>query len=369
MSTIPVLDQIEPREFFDDYCMRNRPCVLASGARHWPALERWRSDDYLRRKVGHRIVARTRSTRSDLGFDHISPISGVRFAEFLDSYQGDGRQYINDVAFPAVLISDIGGSPLLDGFAQLETRDRRIGMFMGSGQQFAPLHYDDEDNIYVVVCGEKRFTLFDIADFAGLYPHDDHDLPDFSRVPDPDQVDLDEFPAYAKVTRYDVRLGPGDMLYVPGYWWHSVRASGRSIALSYVRLDRRTQRLVFSKLLAAGVFPLCDAQRAEVTALLATPDQTARDVERELAAGRLEWDDLYSLYARLVTLASDTIARGRDQAALHAAFEQVVPEVRARLHAEIGRTSYPVLYLMNNFFRAGLGVFMSYLSRSEEQSR
>lgn len=351
------LRRIDPPVFFRAYFSGNRPCVLRGGAGHWPAVERWRSDDYLRQRAGYRPIAETTSTRDDIGFDHQSPIGPTRLAAFLDHYADDQRRYINDARMPGVLVSDLGASPLLDGFALLEDVERRVGMFMGGGEQFAPLHYDDEDNVYVLVAGKKIFTLFDIADFGGLYPHDDVYKPDFSEIADPDRVDLARHPRFAEVTRYDVELEPGDMLYVPGYWWHSVRSAGRSIALSYVRLDRRAQAMAFAKLLRAGVFPLDAARQAHIDGLLSAPAQTAAETASALDRGEIWWADAFETYARLVTLYTVALDGGGDLPATSDALERVKPRARAELLADADRLSRPVLYLMQNFFRAKLGIF------------
>lgn len=355
---VPSLDTIDEGTFFSQYFLPNTPFVLRGGAAHWPAIERWQSDAYLDRQAGHRAVARTLSTRHDNGFDHQSPITGVKWGAFLRGYLDDSSWYVNDARMPSVLLPDLGPSTLLDAFAQLEEIDRRVGMFMGNGDQFAPLHYDDEDNIYVLLAGEKRFTLYDIADFGRLYPHDDTYLPDFSRVADPDDVDLDAFPSIADVPRYDVRLAAGDMLYVPGYWWHSVRSRGRSIALSYVRLDRRAQRTAFFKLARAGLFPLDARQRALLDAAADRPQAVATDVAAALVDGALDVDrGAFALYARLSTLYCEAMAGRASMELARQAFDDVRDAVRTRLRADLDLLGHPVAYLMQNFFRARLGVF------------
>ena len=76
------------------------------------------------------------------------------------------------------------------------------------------------------VIGRKRGLLFPPggSDFGHLYPH--HWLSrsfSFSKLEFPldgSWPDLDEFPRLAQSRPVEVVLDPGDMLYIPIYWWH-----------------------------------------------------------------------------------------------------------------------------------------------------
>jgi len=91
-----------------------------------------------------------------------------------------------------------------------------------------PAHFDASQNLAVVVCGRRRFTLFPIEQVANLYigPLDNAptgaaitmarpDAPDFVRHPR-----LREALANASVAE----LEPGDALYLPPLWWHQVES-------------------------------------------------------------------------------------------------------------------------------------------------
>ena len=44
--------------------------------------------------------------------------------------------------------------------------------------------------------------------------------------------DLAKFPRFAEVRAAEVILGPGDLLYVPARWWHSVQSLDVSISIN-----------------------------------------------------------------------------------------------------------------------------------------
>lgn len=50
---------------------------------------------------------------------------------------------------------------------------------------------------------------------------------------DPLDPDLEEFPNFADVKKYEVRINAGDLLYLPSLWYHHVRMSHKSISVNF----------------------------------------------------------------------------------------------------------------------------------------
>ncbi|MDE1461999.1 cupin-like domain-containing protein [Spartinivicinus poritis] len=346
-------DTISADEFYENYFLKNTPCVVRKGATHWQATKVWEDDNYLRKIAGNRQVFQTTSVRGDLGFDHQSPISQVRFSDFLGVYQENPRLYVNDSNMPSILVQDLGTHSMLEGFKKVEPYEMRVGMFMGAGEQLAPLHYDDEENIYVLINGQKEFLLFDIADFNSMYPCDNAFLPDFSLV-DLDNIDYKRFPALKAVSCYQVKLNAGDILFVPGYWWHAVKALGRSIALSWVRLDRRGQFMAFEKLVRNDVFP---TDKKCLENMLDNPDETIISTWAALGTDSILENDLFETYLRLSLLYVHSSQQKEDVYPIEQEFQRLRQPVFDILRRNEHKYSYPVLYLMQNFFRVNLGLF------------
>ncbi len=76
--------------------------------------------------------------------------------------------------------------------------------------------------------GRKLVKLVAPFESAHLYNHEHR----YSRV-DLDAVDLARFPEMADVTIFEVVIGPGEMLFVPAGWWHTVRALDVSITITF----------------------------------------------------------------------------------------------------------------------------------------
>ncbi|HEY7789135.1 MAG TPA: cupin-like domain-containing protein [Vicinamibacterales bacterium] len=105
-----------------------------------------------------------------------------------------------------------------------------VNLWLGGAGCSSPLHFDYVDNLMCQVRGERRVLLYAPGQGRALYPAyalreptDESTPPHFSLVGNPHTADPAAFPRFADVRpAHDLRLGPGEMLYIPPYWWHHV---------------------------------------------------------------------------------------------------------------------------------------------------
>lgn len=95
-----------------------------------------------------------------------------------------------------------------------------------------PLHYDGENNLFAQLHGVKEFTIFSPTDTQYLYPFPIDSLhPHVSHV-DPDAPDLQAQQKFAMAHPMRFTLQAGELLFLPAFWWHTVRSSGVSISVN-----------------------------------------------------------------------------------------------------------------------------------------
>lgn len=89
-------------------------------------------------------------------------------------------------------------------------------------------HFDLNDNIACVATGRRRFTLFPPNQTPNLYPGPTLNSP--GGVPtslvDIQSPDFDRFPKFqtALNNAFVAELNPGDAVFIPSPWWHSVES-------------------------------------------------------------------------------------------------------------------------------------------------
>ncbi|HEX2668069.1 MAG TPA: cupin-like domain-containing protein [Gammaproteobacteria bacterium] len=243
-------------DFYFRFHTRRRPVVIrtSSLAQLGWQTHLW-SNEYLAYKAGaHEVLVQKRGSGeySAEGSAYVP----MRFADFLQRVMaragGDAGMYLNlqtnNVLEPP-LLQLLGDFSIPPYFKDLTLRC--VNLWMGNSDKtiVTPLHHDFNDNLYVVVEGTKRFTLFPPEQAPNLYPRGQLQAVEpngiiryatLSGMPHLSQVDIhapdrQRFPRYAEAepTREDVDIRAGELLFLPAGWFHQVSSTGRHVAVSF----------------------------------------------------------------------------------------------------------------------------------------
>jgi hypothetical protein len=86
-----------------------------------------------------------------------------------------------------------------------------------------PLHCDYDDNIFARIWGTKRIFLSPSHHDEFLYPSEANAVL-FGSPFKPEAPDFERFPLARHASMIECIVNPGDLLYVPAWWYHHVRA-------------------------------------------------------------------------------------------------------------------------------------------------
>lgn len=154
--------------------------------------------------------------------------------------------------FPSLLGDVPSALPFAEGLGPAEA----VNFWLGDSRSATSFHADPYENLYCVVAGEKRFLLLPPADAHRLYLSEvpvaryarseggcwtleRQQVPPVAWSPvDPEPAD--RAAAEAAYPRYwsgppplEVRLKPGEVLYLPSGWWHHVSQSDFTVACNW----------------------------------------------------------------------------------------------------------------------------------------
>ena len=209
--------------------LRDVPCtVYASTTRHF------RYWDEGMNEAGYAFGAEERTQKLSMGIDEFS----------------ERLQAAHDAA-PSAPADAPGGTPtryyfqtaLVEGTGEELTRDfrgfdwgrllalqRQLGwgdltsnlLLVGQAGNTTPAHYDEQQNLFAQLHGTKRCVLFSPADYRCLYPFPVHHPCDRQSQVDLYAPDVARFPRFREAVPLEAVLSPGDVLYIPQYWWHHI---------------------------------------------------------------------------------------------------------------------------------------------------
>jgi jumonji domain-containing protein 7 len=238
-----------------DWVSRNLPVVVRGGAAHWPALSLWSQPGYLRARLGARpvTVAVTPDGLADAPRGDLFMMPEERrmeMGQFLDILErpdsAEGVFYIqkqnSNLTDEFQDIMEDVDEDIAWATEAFGKKPDAVNFWMGDSRAVTSMHKDPYENIYCVVQGHKEVLLHPPTDLPWL-PCADYRPATWLReaagwapqetggpcVPwvavDPLAPDLRRFPEYRHAAALRVRLGPGDILYLPSYWFHHLSQS------------------------------------------------------------------------------------------------------------------------------------------------
>lgn len=219
-------------EEFREYFRRGRPVIFSGAATNWGCVRKWNFDFFSAGYGGHDLLlvnAAGLSSREEKPGYEFLPLR-----ELVQNIRDGGEKYLRFSPLlhenPALVSDlDLGWFDRMRGAGSFA---RTYYMFLGGAGQRTLLHNDQPCNFFVQVHGEKKWTLFSPRDSALLYPRAGTTAYVRSQVTLA-APDADAFPLFAYATPFEAHLRPGDILYVPPFWWHEVENLSETIAVSY----------------------------------------------------------------------------------------------------------------------------------------
>jgi peptidyl-lysine (3S)-dioxygenase / protease len=298
-NPLPTLHNPSPLEFMKGAMLSYHPVKIVGSIDHWNALTKW-NWEYLKEKCQQQTYA-VNITPNGLGDcvclnerdDRLEVQMTMKLFLQMLLHENDNEQeekedededaipYLSQQnnnlinSFPE-LLDDIECSlPLGDNvFGSLP---EAVNLWIGDERSISSLHKDHFENLYVVITGEKIFTLYPPTDiqFFGetIYPtkryqyskqhqghpneheHHENNNPINIRIKKSDLISttdgcpsatlpwigidplspkaLEQLPSLRYTSPIHVTVHAGEVLYIPAMWYHRVTQSCPTIAINY----------------------------------------------------------------------------------------------------------------------------------------
>jgi ribosomal protein L16 Arg81 hydroxylase len=234
-------------QFHSNYRM-NKPLCLSHGANNWPAIEKWKSLEYLNSVITDESPSCTLIAldgQTFLKHELCEVLTTLNAKESIQNilFKNDTtttaqrmycRLYLDTQ--PA-LVTDLNHLELEAVFLS-HFESKNCGIWFSSSGCVTPLHYDLCHGLLIQISGRKRFIFASPDETIYLYPNRNpysknqtSSLANLTKWMSGDVEEMRRHPAIDEAQWYIVDLSPGDILYTPPGWWHYVISLDDSISV------------------------------------------------------------------------------------------------------------------------------------------
>lgn len=208
----------EYNEIPNDYVPRTHNAPMS--------FEEWYSSNVVRNKP------KTSSTTNGIEYAHMR-LDACLDGKKCDSTYRNNPQHIDNADF---IYQDLyffypGQSPYYDIDAN-KSRGIQCRADAGAPLLTAECHFDNERNYIAMMCGRRRYILAhprscpSLALYPQKHPLERHTQIDWRSLPEEEYSVLQNFPNFSQSTVNEVVLQPGDVLFLPTYWFHHIVSLG-----------------------------------------------------------------------------------------------------------------------------------------------
>jgi hypothetical protein len=214
-------------QFQHEFVMQDKPVVISGVANDWPACSLWKPD-ILKSMFGDvRVPVRQSDNELDVFFGESTAVTEISIADYIDSIESlntDSQRpsYLGNLSLTSPLAQEYFDQLKLhfdfpNYFPENSGCDIRI--WMGAANQKSTIHNDPYHNFNAQIFGKKLFLLFSPEEQEKLYVKKwDDEL--WTSPVDPQEPNLEIFPLFSQVHGLKASLQPGDILFIPAFWWH-----------------------------------------------------------------------------------------------------------------------------------------------------
>lgn len=251
MREIERRQNLSYEEFAREYLYPMKPVIVTDALRSWRALDRW-TPEFFKREFGDLTFRLNDDPGQDAGYKGNEQGPEYTMARFIDQVLASTDEhpapyFRNRVLYDMfpTLKPDIQPLPeylypnwLPEHYAvqyvkNVLNRGAAIELFIGgTGGSFPVLHYDGAGvhAFLMQLYGRKEYVVYSPDQEPFLYPSPERE--NLSMVKDIGNPDLEQFPLFANAVPTKFCLEPGELLFVPSRWWHTVRILTPSITLA-----------------------------------------------------------------------------------------------------------------------------------------
>lgn len=220
------------------------PVIISGAAADWPAMRKLQLSEIKTTLGAIKVPVRSTDDEFQVFFGSKAQDFERRrmltLAEYVDAIEKSGSHtgclpYAGNIAF----LTDPAVAPKLGSLREdcrfphleLENRTLEYRLWIGGRGQRSTIHNDSYHNFNAQIVGRKHFIAFAPDQHSALHAIFFHRGMWVSPV-DPNNPDFALYPRFRDARGVQGELSPGDILYLPRFWWHAAQAITTSVNIN-----------------------------------------------------------------------------------------------------------------------------------------
>jgi len=233
--------EVSPTDFRREIIKRGEPAVIRGLASSWPVLQKW-TPEFFATAYGSEVL-RVRRKGATVDIDCLNGID-VTMEQFVENMRNSGSMYASNLEdlfnHHHELRSDLEIDKLQTYSCGHSRSNHEIKkwrfprwgeivstqLFMGNAKTRTGYHAEPGSSFFVQIHGRKRWTFvnprYTVFMSAALRNDSYFGYSTVDTNKSKEELDADGHGLYNLVPKYEVVLEPGDVLFSPQWWWHTV---------------------------------------------------------------------------------------------------------------------------------------------------
>jgi len=235
------LVQIERRknlsvaEFKKHYLKKGIPVVMEGFAKDWGCCKEW-SLDFFKENYGDDTITILDQNTQDMAYERI------KLRDVLDDIANKGKKYLRFYPFLFThpeRISDFDYD-WLQSMRNSGTYADAFQVFIGGKDRTTPMHNASQGNLFIQAFGEKKWIIYPPQLTAIVDPEPTRNM--YRNAPfktkegpfNPHEPNFETpYTLFKYIDGYETTLKPGDVLWNPPFYWHTIKNPTDCIGISY----------------------------------------------------------------------------------------------------------------------------------------
>ena len=231
-------DKLTPEDFHRHYFRTAKPLVITGATEDWPA-RKWTIDNLIDRVGSNKVYIRGQTNQDGYRLGKKYVIRQDSFENYCNDLKaGNAKARSSYLAVASLhqvfpeLLDDVPLPPYLKHDGKLHLGPY---LWVALKDHYEFCHFDPDDNFLVMIRGRKQVRLFEYNHLQSLYPNP---LGSYGKTiqsqVDLEKVDIEKYPKFGTngMTCQHTVLHPGDMLFIPAFYWHQVSALDTGISVN-----------------------------------------------------------------------------------------------------------------------------------------